>query len=548
VTDSPAPQAEQVAAYVAQLRARLTGPGGEFELADEDVRGVRVPVFTNRPRTLTELVEKAAAACPDREYLVDGDTRLTYAEHRDAVASLGHSLTTEYGVRPGDRVMILAGNSANWVVSFWASIAAGAVVVAGNAWWSAREAHYALDNSTPTLVIADKRRAELVRSGTPILTVEDVARPASAHPGRPLAQPPTDEDSPAVVMYTSGTTGHPKGATHSHRNLLSVVQYHRLNDALVAAMGVPTVERRFLMSLPLFHIASLHNLAIPRLVSGDTVVIDSGRFDVDRVLALIERERVTNWAIVPTMVHRLVTHPDLERYDLSSLAAISVNSAPSSPALKERLRAAVPSVQQSVIDSYGLTESSTGATVASALDLAAHPTTVGRPIPGVEIAIRDENGRTVPDGTEGEIHLRSAYVMLGYWNDPDATAAAITADGWLRTGDIGSMRDGLLYMSTRRTDLILRGGENVYPAEVEAVLDEHPSVAECAVFGVEHADLGQEVATVVVTHGPATVDELRAFVADRLAYYKVPSRWRITTHPLRRTATGKVIRSELAAD
>ncbi|HJQ44210.1 MAG TPA: class I adenylate-forming enzyme family protein [Jatrophihabitantaceae bacterium] len=545
-TPSPA----EIAAYVAQIKARLTGPGGEFELVHEDVRGVRLPVFANRGRSLTEHVETATAAFGDREYVVDAATRLTYAQHRDAVASFARALRADAGVQPGDRVMILAANSVQWVVSFWAIVAAGGIAVAGNAWWTAREAEYAIGHSAPRLVIADKRRAALVPPNVPLLDIDaDVPQLMTAQTGLPLTQPSVDEDSPAVIMYTSGTTGRPKGATHSHRNLLSVVQYHRLNDVLAAEMGVPlTAPRRFLMSLPLFHIASLHNLAIPRLISGDAVVIDQGRFDVDRVLAVIERERITNWAIVPTMVHRLVTHPTLERYDLSSLAAISVNSAPSSPALKDRLRAAVPSVQQSVIDSYGLTESTTAATVASALDLEAHPTTVGRPIVGVEVEIRGADGTQLPDGEEGEIWVRGAFVMLGYWDDPEATAAAITPDGWLRTGDIGAMRDGLLYMSTRRTDLILRGGENVYPAEIEAVLDEHPAVAECAVFGVDHPDLGQEVAAVVVPSAPVTEDELRTFVAERLAYYKVPSRWRITDKPLERTATGKVVRRKLSAD
>jgi steroid-24-oyl-CoA synthetase len=265
------------------------------------------------------------------------------------------------------------------------------------------------------------------------------------------------------------------------------------------------------------------------------------------VLALIERERVTNWAIVPTMAHRVATHDGIDRYDLSSLVAVSVNSAPSSPALKSRLRAAVPSVQQSIVDSYGLTESSTAATVATPVELEAHPLTVGHPIVTVDVSIRDAHGNAVDDGVDGEVWLRSAFVMLGYWNDPDATARAITPDGWLRTGDLGCMRDGLLFLNTRRSDLILRGGENVYPAEVEAVLGEHPSVSECAVFGVASTDLGQEVAAVVVTSDAVDVDELRTYVAAQLAYYKVPSRWRITAEPLPRTATGKVIRAGLSA-
>ncbi len=206
----------------------------------------------------------------------------------------------------------------------------------------------------------------------------------------------------------------------------------------------------------------------------------------------------------------------------------------------------MPGIQGALIDSYGLTESCTAATVATSMDLAAHPTTVGRAVSTVSIEIRDGDGVSVPDGTDGEICLRSAFNMLGYWRDESATAAAFTPDGWLRTGDLGSLRDGLLFMSTRRSDLILRGGENVYPAEIEAVLDEHPDVLECAVVGVEHPDLGEEVAAVVVVAdggNTPTTDALRAFTAERLAYYKIPSRWSITRAPLLRTATGKVVRS-----
>jgi acyl-CoA synthetase (AMP-forming)/AMP-acid ligase II len=549
-----AAEAAAAGAAVAGIRARLTGPGGEFELIEQDVRGVRLPVFANRRRALRDwLVD--SAACGDREYLAQGDRRLSFADHAAAVASLADVLACDFGVARGDRVGILAANSPDWVVAFWAATALGAVVVAGNAWWSAREATYSLGRVRPSVVVADGRRAALLDDlDAPVLRISDLARLIAARGPTVLPDITPDEHDPAVVMYTSGTTGYPKGAVHSHANLLSVIEYHRYTDAvageLATAFGLParTEPRRFLMSLPLFHIASLHNLALPRLASGDTVVVDEGRFDVDRVLRLVEHEKITNWAVVPTMAHRLVEHGPLDDYDLSSLAALSINSAPSSPALKDRVRAAVPTVQAALADSYGLTEASTAATVAAPMELVLHPTSVGTPIPSVAVEIRDATGTRVGDGEEGEIWLRSQFTMLGYWEDAAATDAMLTPDGWLRTGDLGSLRDGRLFMASRRSDLILRGGENVYPAEVEAVLDEHPDVAECAVFGVDDADLGQAVAAVVVTATDLTADALRAFAAQRLAYYKVPAHWRLTTTPLTRTATGKVIRRSLTLD
>jgi long-chain acyl-CoA synthetase len=543
--------APDLAALAADIRARLSGPGGEFEIAEDDVRGIRLPVFVNRRASLTDWL-RYSERYGDDEYLVLGEQRVSYTQHLKAVAAVASRLA-HHGVQPGDRIVILAANSPAWVTTFWAATTLGAVTMAGNAWWTPREATHSLERGAPVLAITDAKRAPLLGgSGIARIDVTEIDALIAEPPAAVLPTVQMPEDDPAVIVYTSGTTGHPKGATHSHRNLLSVIEYHRMGDAVLAelstAFGVPprTVGRRILMSLPLFHIASLHNLAIPRLTSGDAVIIDAGRFDVERVLALIERERITNWAVVPTMAHRIVAANPARRFDLSSLTALSINSAPSSPALKARVRETLPGIATTMIDSYGLTESSTAATVATSADLEAYPLSVGQAIATVSIEIHDETGATVAGGEAGEIWLRSQFTMLGYWNDPRATAAAIDADGWLHTGDLGMLREGRLFMATRRSDLILRGGENVYPAEIEAALDEHRDVDECAVYGVDDDDLGQRVAAVVVTTNSAlTPDELRAFLADRIAYYKVPSDWRLTSEPLTRTATGKVVRRSL---
>jgi acyl-CoA synthetase (AMP-forming)/AMP-acid ligase II len=336
---------------------------------------------------------------------------------------------------------------------------------------------------------------------------------------------------------------------HSHRNLASVIEYHRMNDALAAAFGDPTDprDRRYLVTSPLFHIASLHNLAIPRLATGSTAVLHEGSFDIDRLLRLIEQERVTNWGAVPTMAHRLLQHGDLSKYDLSSLRAFSLSSAPSSPQFHERLRRALPVAERALVDSYGLTESCTALTVGTAADLAEAPGTLGRPIATVDLEIRDDANRAVPEGVEGEICVRSPFNMLGYWNDPEATARTIDADRWMHTGDIGTVEQGRLRLSARRSDLIIRGGENVYPAEIEGALAEHPAVQECIVLGRPHEDLGQEVGAVVVVHPDRSVTgaELADFLRERLAYFKVPTHWRFSTDPLPRNATGKVLRTRV---
>ncbi|AWH00722.1 class I adenylate-forming enzyme family protein [Rhodococcus ruber] len=544
--------------YLDEVVSRLTGPGGRFEIVEEEVLGASMPVMKNRGKAVGELLADSLR-WGDRDYLVTADRRLSFAEHAAAAYSLARALRSDYGVEKGDRVAILAANTPEWVIAFWASQTLGAITVGLNGWWVPREIEYGLEHSRPKVLVVDAKRAEALAdvdtTGITVLTMEeDLPRLIAQYPG---AEPPRvdiDEDDPSVILYTSGTSGRPKGALHSHRNLLAVVDYHRFSDALLAAFtgrtysdDVPS-DLRYLLTSPLFHIASLHNLVIPRLATGSAVIMHQGSFDVDKVLSLIERERVTNWGAVPTMASRLLEHDNLDKYDLSSLTAFALASAPSSIAFKDRLREKVPFARDALVDSYGLTECSTAIAVANSQDIEAFPGTLGRPIITVSLEIRDPFGEWLPDGVEGEVCVRSPFVMLGYWEDEEATAAVITPDRWLRTGDYGVIENGRLRLTGRRSDLILRGGENVYPTEIEQTLDEHPAVRECAVIGVPHPDLGQEVAAVVVLAEGASVteEELREYAAERLSYFKVPTRWRITSDLLPRNATGKTVRREVS--
>ncbi|WP_406634456.1 class I adenylate-forming enzyme family protein [Amycolatopsis sp. WGS_07] len=523
--------------------ARLTAPGAEFEIRPEPVAGRPAKVFARRHRSLTELLV-ASREFGDREYLVTVDSRLTFARHYDQVAALASVLRTEYGVGRGDRVALCAANCPEWIVGFWAAVSLGAIAVGMNSMWAGPEIAHGLDLTTPKVVLTDAARKPLV-AGCPVLEIgsPEYRELLARHEGTALKPEPVDEDDPAVILFTSGTSGHPKGATHSHRNVLAAVWFHLFNDALAAEFGRPAKDRRFLLATPLFHIAALHNLAVVRLAVGDTAVLYQGKFDIHRVLDLVQAERITNWGAVPTMLSRLV-EADLSGYDLSTLKTVSVSSAPSTAELKEQLRDALPGAAASLSTNYGLTESSTAATLATPAELLADPDTAGRPVPNMEVQIRDTEGRPVPDGTDGEIHLRGPQVMLGYFNDPAATAAAFTEDGWFRTGDLGQLRDGALTVLSRRSDLILRGAENIYPAEVEEQLAGHPGVAECVVAGLPDADYGQIVAAKVVLRAESEVDadSLRAYLGDRLARYKVPTAWFLTRDPLPRNATGKVVR------
>lgn len=534
-----------------EIIAGLTAPGAPFELVREDVLGAPVMLFANRHRALHDVLAESVQH-GDRVYVATLDEQITFAEHAAMVASLAQVLRDEHGVKKGDRVAIAAANSAEWILTFWATVSIGAISVGFNAWWTARELEYAVSHADPVLIVADEKRRDLLADvQVPVLGLDDIRAAALAHPDAPLPSAEIVEDDPAVILYTSGTSGRPKGATHSHRNLLSVTEYHRYNDALLTAFGSPIDprDRSHLTVLPMFHIASLHNLVVPRLATGSKLALHLGGFKIDPVMRLIEQERVTNWGAVPTMATRLL-EADLSAYDTSSLVSFALASAPSSPQLKERLRAGLP-FASALVDSYGLTETCTAVAVATPQDLIDAPGTLGHPNIGVELEVRGVDGQPVPVGVEGEICVRSAYNMLGYWNDAEATSQTIREGRWLHTGDLG-VRDeqGRIQLSSRRSDLIIRGGENVYPAEIEGVLAEHPDVQECIVIGVEHADLGQEVGAVIVPKADVDLEtleqRLREHTSGALAYFKVPTRWRIEGAPLPRNATGKVMRATVA--
>ncbi|WP_182377064.1 class I adenylate-forming enzyme family protein [Nocardioides sp. WS12] len=542
-------QTDPVASAHAAIAA-ISGPGGPSEMRIEEVLGAPIPVFTHRFRALHEVLA-ASVQYGDRTYLVSLEGRLTFAEHASRVSSLAHALREEYGVRRGDRVAISAANSAAWIESFWAVVSIGAIAVGCNAWWSPRELEYALELTDPVVVLADaKRKAALGDRDIPVIEFgAEHERLATARPDAPLPSADVAEDDPAVILFTSGTSGRPKGAVHTHRNLCSVIGFHRYNDVLAATFGDPVApeDKVYLLAMPLFHIGSLHNLAVPRLANGSTAALHLGAFNPATVLELVQGARVTHWGAVPTMANRLLEFDGVRDYDTSSLSAFSLASAPSSAAFKKKLREHLP-FAGALVDSYGLTESCTAVALATPMDLAESPGTLGRPIVGVEMEVRGPMGAVLPAGEEGEICVRSAYNMLGYWQNPQATENAIDADRWLHTGDIGTMDEqGRIRLAARRSDLIIRGGENVYPAEVEGVLVDHPAVSECVVMGVPHDDLGQEVAAVIVpADATADADELiqvlREHVATELAHFKVPSRWRVAPQPLPRNATGKVIR------
>ncbi len=543
---------------LAEVEAQLLAPGAPFELAKETVLGERVQVFANRARSLRDFLRRAREF-GEAEYLVfeDGDRqrRYTYAEHEAQVARAAAVLRERFGVTAGDRVAILAANCPEWVIAFWASVSLGAICVGMNGWWTEDEIRYAVGHSRPKVLIADKKRRDRIRGelDVPIVVVEDAFDELlSEHPDAELPTQPIDESDPAIILYTSGTTGRAKGVVHTHGNVTSMVMvafFHgaRLMMSDPRQAELPQLPNSVLVTSPLFHVSGLHCAAVTGLAGGAKTVWPMGRFDAERALALIEREKVTGWGYTATVLHRLLHHPKARDYDLSSFRSVGGGGSPIPAPLLDKARALFPQCSRTMGVGYGLTEGTAFGTLNPGQELADDPASVGRPLPTVEIEVRDESGAAVADGEEGEIHLRGPLVMLGYWDDPEATREAMKPGRWLRTGDIGRLRGGRLYIASRKRDLILRGGENVYPFEIEQRLEAHPSVAEAAVIGVDHAELGQEVKAFVVPERGVDVDHdaLREWVTSALAYYKVPSAWETRRAPLPRNATGKVLKNAL---
>jgi steroid-24-oyl-CoA synthetase len=545
------------------LRA-LTAPGADFELVEEDVGGTRMRVFRNAPPTLRAVLE-ATREFAEREAVAYEDERYTYAELLAGAAGLAARYRERYGLRPGDRIAVAMRNYPEWPLVFWAAIAAGLVVVPLNAWWTAGELRYALEDSGSRLLVADGERMQVLGDSLASLALRGViavrhegAPPAGAErwedvsaeldPDATLPDVERDPDDDATILYTSGTTGTPKGAIGTHRNHVTNLMNTALNGALALAMAgeePPSDQPVYMTTFPIFHIAGQTGMQFTALSGSKLVLLY--RWDTAKAIETIERERVSSLAAVPKTVRRLLESPDVASRDVSSLAGLASGGAPVPPDLILRIDRQFSSAVAPA-NGYGLTETTSAVVINSGEEYVRHPDSVGRPVVGADLRVVDvETGEDVPDGEVGELWVRGPNVVRGYWNKPEETAASFT-DGWFHTGDLGYVDgDGLVYVVDRLKDLVIRGGENVYCAEVEAVLFEHPAVDDVAVIGLPDELLGEEVAAVVNLKPDAAggVEALRAHAAERLARFKVPGVFVVRDSPLPRTATGKVLKRDL---
>ncbi len=569
MTAEPTPS-ELVEDFNAAL-ASLTGPGAPFGWTVQEVDGVPVRLYDNAVPDM-RAVWAMSAAHGDKDYLVYGDERYSYADAHTRVRALAHSLRNDYGVGPGTRVALSMRNYPEWVLSHWAALSLGAAVVGMNSWWTRPEMEFALEDSEPAVLIVDGERLERLgpsRRNVPLVVARhDGDIPASARRWAAVADPSTapgalpevgiDPDDDALIFYTSGTTGFPKGAQLTHRgvahNLMNMIFVTACGDAARAHRAAragggdgptpPAAEVTALLPVPLFHVTGCNCVMHTVTIAGGCLVL-MYRWDPATALRLIEAERVTVFTGVPSMSRELLQHPDWERTDTSSLRSMGGGGAAVPADLVRRIDDGLSEGRPGV--GYGLTETAGVATAISNEFYLARPSSVGPLVPCMEARVVDAEGSPLDPGQRGELLLRGPNVMKGYLNQPDATAEAMV-DGWFRTGDVAEIDDhGWVHICDRIKDVVIRGGENIHCSEVEATIYELDEVAEAAVFGVPDERLGEEVAAAVVLVPGAVLDAagLAAHLEGRLARFKHPRHVTFLDEPLPRNANGKFLKREL---
>ena len=547
--------------------AAVCAPGSMFEIQETEVLGQTSKVFAGTPPNIRSLFELAALRTD--EFIIFENERWTMPQVLKLAGQIGHLLVNDFGVAKGDRVAIAMRNYPEWIAAFVAITSVGAVVVPMNAWWVTDELVFAIEDSGSKVVIADAERLQRMQDAAPgaIDAKVIVARATGELPDGVLnldeavaqlddATMPDadiDPDDDMTILYTSGTTGRPKGAVSTHRAVLSALIAFAARAA-VSAVREPedpaTVEEggapqtAFMLCVPLFHVTGLVPVMLGSFVSGAKLVM-TYKWEPNRALELIEQERVTNFVGVPTMSWDLLEAETFAERDTSSLRSVGGGGAPMPPELVKRIDENFQRGRPGL--GYGMTETNAYGPQNAGDDFVNNPKSTGRPVPIMDVKVTDLEGNDLAVGETGEIWFRSPSLIRGYWNRPEATAETIV-DGWLRSGDIGHLDDeGFVYVSDRAKDMILRGGENIYCAEVEATIYEHPAVYEAAVYGIPNERLGEELACHVMVKEGVTLDagDLQKFVGERLAKFKVPTVITIVNESLPRNASGKILKRDL---
>ena len=549
---------------LAAVWAQMTAPGAPFEVERVSVRGQSLKTYKNAPPTVRAFW-LATTAFAEREYLVYEDERLTYAQSHAITAGVANWLLAQ-GVRRGDRVAVAMRNYPEWMLAYWACGLIGVACVGVNAWSTPEELAYALGDAAPKVLIADRERLERFAAsgaGGAIKVVAVRCEPPEggvtwsevAGFGGETPDVAVDPDDDMCIFFTSGTTGKPKGAQLTHRgcvlnayNMAFAAETfrqatHRGREKTTEA-APPGPVPAGLITTPLFHVTANNCLAYAATLVGGRIVL-MYKWDAGEALRLIEAEGITSMSGVPTMARELLHHPDFGKRDISSLTTLSGGGAQVPPDLVGKIDKA-PSLAQPGTG-YGMTEACGVITSVYGDFFVDKPESCGPLLPTLEGKCVDDDGVEVAPGGVGELWIKGGNIIKGYINNPAATASTIT-DGWLHTGDVARIDDdGFLFIVDRKKDMILRGGENVYCAEVESAIFRHPDVAEVCVFGIPDERLGEEVGAAVVLHPgrSASSDAIRAHTLELIAKHKTPSRLWVLDEALPRNASGKFLKREL---
>ncbi len=535
--------------------ATVTGPDGQLSVGRDALGRV---IVENFPATLPAFFGAFCALNAGNEAVVTADERFTYADLDRLSDRVAQGLAAR-GIAKGDRVAIAMRNSPSWILSYMGAVKAGAIATLLNGWWEPAEMEHAITLTDPKLIVADASRAKRIAArctGRDILSlpVEMPAEQALAEllaPEGSSELPQVAPEDDATILFTSGSTGLSKGAVSTHRAVTTGTYSYAAGLIILKALleqdGRPPATPRTLLSVPLFHVTGEVPVMLNSFVVGRCMVI-MPKWDAEEALRLIEKEKITYFVGVPTMSLELMNHPKRDKYDLSSLKDITAGGAPRPVSHVERLKEEFPNAQPAL--GYGLTETNAVGCLNFWSNYAAKPGSTGRAAPFVEVAILGAGDRHLASGETGEIAIRSAANIGGYWRNPDATRELFTADHFVRTGDVGYFDgDGYLFIVDRKKEIIIRGGENISAAEVEAELYACPSVAEASVFGAPDERLGEvPVAVVLPKDGEDLAEELlRSFLDGRLAKFKMPDRIIFADGPLPKLGTGKIDRRALKA-
>jgi len=557
----------QMAMTWTEANLAVTAPGQIFELIDAEVMGVKTQIFKNAPAHLGQ-VFAGARGHGEKTFLVYEGESYSFTQAMDQIDALSNLLANTYGVKKGDRVAVAMRNYPEWVMSFAAIISVGAVSVSMNSWWVEDEMDFALQDSGAKVLICDQQRFDVAaesckKFGVKVLVAraekplpagvdkwQDALAPHLAAGLKcPVVEISSDDD--ATILYTSGTTGRPKGAVSTHRAIISALMGFSSRNSVLTMSGTklkevtgPEVPTSFILIVPLFHVTGCVPVMMSCFIAGLKLAI-MYKWDAEKALEMIEREKITNFVGVPTQSWDLVNSPAFDKYDTTSLRAVGGGGAPSPTSLVGKVNDKVKNGSPQL--GYGMTETNAFGPGITGSDYLAHPTSTGRAVLPMRVEVRDDNLKSLPTGEAGEIWFFGPMLIRGYWNRPEATAETIV-DGWLRSGDIGRLdAEGFVYVEDRVKDMILRAGENIYGAEVESAIYDHPAVHEAAVFGVPHERLGEEVGVAILPKDGMALDpqDLWKFLDGKIANFKIPAHVVVMTEPLPRNAAGKFLKREL---